>query len=471
MSKFNKTNPSSTCPTTNLAGGAAFTFSKEVELIHAVLTTILDEKYYESSDERQNRIVSLIQLLVAEGKVEFVARLALVARREFHLRSVSHILIGELAKLHSGDDLVKRLIVASAERPDDLTEIVAYTGLPLRKQVKRGIRNALLKFDGYQLSKYRGEGKKVSLVDLFNLTHPKVQHATTEQALAWKNLMAGTLKSERTVQTALSNAASDEERTDNLAELVKSGSIGYMALLKNLNNLIKYNVDSDTISAAVKKLTDPEQIKRSKLFPYRFMTAFDAVNGNRALTDAISEAMDVSAQNFPKLPGKTLIAVDISSSMGRDVITKAAIFGAAILKSNVDADFVLFNGSRYEYSGSSRVPILDMVESIRRQVSGGTNTGVVFMTSKVYDRVIILSDNESWQTTYVGTTQQAYEDYKRVTGADPFVYAVDIEGYGTRDMKGGKVFHLAGFSDKVLDFIGAIEQGDSFVDFIKNYEI
>ena len=81
--------------------------------------------------------------------------------------------------------------------------------------------------------------------------------------------------------------------------------------------------------------------------------------------------------------------------------------------------------------------------------------------------MIIISDNESWNETSV---QSIYNEYKKVTGTDPFVYAIDIQGYGTKDLTGGRVYHLCGWSNRLLDFVGAIEKGDSLVDYIKNYE-
>src|SRR3990167_7362106 len=96
--------------TTNLASGKAFSMNPETELLHAVLTTFLENKFYESGDARLERIKQLVAL----NKPEFVSKLAIVASTEFNLRSVTHVLIGELAKTHRGDSLVKDTIVASA---------------------------------------------------------------------------------------------------------------------------------------------------------------------------------------------------------------------------------------------------------------------------------------------------------------------------------------------------------------------
>jgi len=451
--------------TTNLAGGKAFSMNPEMELIHAVLTTFLENKFYESGDARLERIKQLVAL----NKPEFVSKLAIVARREFNLRSVTHVLVGELAKTHKGDSLVKDTIISCAVRPDDLIEIVAYCGKPLPKQVKRGVRNALLKFDRYQLAKYKGEGKSINLVDVFNLTHPKPEHADKEQKKAWKDLMTGNLASFDTWETEISNTKDKKKAWEGL---VKENKLGYMALLRNLNNLIKNDVSEKVIDLAVKKLTDENEVKRSRQLPFRFTTAYQNVQGNRKFTDAISVAMDFAVANTPELKGKTLIAVDCSGSMSGDPLEKASIFGATLTKANSNADLILYSTEVKELAISGRTPVIDIAEHIKREATGGgTETSLVFryahQKAKNYDRVIIISDNESWNESSV---QSIYNEYKKVTGTDPFVYAIDIQGYGTKDLTGGRVFHLSGWSNRLLDFVGAIEKGDTLVDYIKNYD-
>lgn len=466
MSRFNT---KQTTKTTNIAGGQAFTMDHKMELVHAVLTTFLEDKYYENGEDRINRI----KLLIQKNTPEFVANLAVIARLEFNLRSVTHLLIGELAKYHKGDSLVKDTMVKACIRPDDLTEIVSYIGTPIPKQVKRGVRNALLKFNRYQLAKYKGEGKGVSMVDLFNLCHPKVQHATDEQKQAWKDLIEGNLKSFDTWETEISNS-SQEERKSKWEVLIKENKLGYMALLRNLNNLIKNDVSDEVIDLAIQKLTDKEQVKKSKQLPFRFTTAYENVSGNRRLTDAISIAMDHAVSNTPELSGKTLIAIDSSGSMDGDPIDKASIFGATLAKVNSNSDVILYDTGVKELTISGRTPVIDIAEAIKKAaMGGGTQTSLVFRYAidmkKIYDRIIIISDNESWsESMYGDSVQNWYNKYHTV--ADPFVYAVDIQGYGTKDISSHKVFHLTGWSNRLLDFIGHIEKGQSLVDYIKNYE-
>lgn len=469
MSRFNtKVNTK----TTNLAGGHAFTMNKEMELVHAVLTTFLDDKYYESSQERVDRISTL----VSKNDPEFVANLAIVARKEFHLRSVATLLIGELSKIHKGDSLIKDTIVESALRVDDLTELVSYVGKPISKQVKRGVRNALLKFNRYQLAKYKSSKKSVSLVDVFNLVHPKAQHASDEQRIAWADLIKGKLSSFDTWETEISNAKNEEERKTKWEELVRSKKIGYMALLRNLNNLIKYKISEDVMRIASDRISNKEEVLKSKQLPFRFATAYENVVGNRIFSDAISVAMDEAVANTPELSGKTLIAIDSSGSMGGDPINKASIFGATLAKANINADVILYDTCVKEVTLNSRVPVIDLAQRIKNEtMGGGTQTSLVFSYAldkgKVYDRFIIISDNESWSEGYYSeSVQSKYNNYKSETNSDPWVYAIDIKGYGTKDIESNKVKHLTGWSNRLLDFVSQAEKGDDLVKYIHNYE-
>ena len=470
MAKFNTKVDNKTC---NLAGGKAMKMNAPQELLHAVLSTFLENKYYESGDERLERIVQLIP----QCKPEYVAKLAYVARYEFNLRSVPIVLLGELSKIHKGDSLVMKAIEKTIGRVDDMTELVSYLDCKLPKQVKRGLRRAILKFSPYQLAKYRGENKGVKLVDVFNMVHPNPKFATEEQAYAWADLIKGKLKSTGQTWEAVISASKDKKK--DWENLILEGKLGYMALLRNLNNLIKADVSEKVLAKAIEKLTDREEVKKSKQLPFRFVTAYENVTDNRELKDAISIAMDYAVDNTPQLEGRTLIAVDGSGSMGGDPIRKASIFGATLLKANSMADLIIYDTDVQEYPISSRIPVIDIAQGIEDSAeAGGTETALVFKYAltkgKNYSRIIIISDNESWVEGYwsgSSSVQEQYKNYKKITKTDPFVYAIDIEGYGTKDVGGEKVTHLTGWSARLLDFVGLYERGSSMVDYINSIEL
>ena len=90
------------------------------------------------------------------------------------------------------------------------------------------------------------------------------------------------------------------------------------------------------------------------------------------------------------------------------------------------------------------------------------------------DRVIILSDNEcnrggGWYSSR-SPVQVIADEYRRKTGNDIWVHAIDLQGYGTQQFHGAKTNIIAGWSEKVFDFIKLAEQGEGNLEkTIENY--
>ncbi len=82
----------------NRAGGPAKNLKAKEELATLVLTSFLNDKFYESGQDQLDRLRGLVR---AVGP-EFAAKTALMARREFNMRSVSHVIAGELAEHAKG---------------------------------------------------------------------------------------------------------------------------------------------------------------------------------------------------------------------------------------------------------------------------------------------------------------------------------------------------------------------------------
>jgi hypothetical protein len=112
---------------------------------------------------------------------------------------------------------------------------------------------------------------------------------------------------------------------------------------------------------------------------------------------------------------------------------------------------------------------LDVVNSITPS-GGGTQTSLVFdyciVENKTFDRIIIISDNESW----IEDTQ-ANKNLYMTKNPETNIFCIDIEGYGTKDITGKNTHYITGWSDNVLQFIKFSEQGTTLVDTIRKYEI
>ena len=79
------------------------------------------------------------------------------------------------------------------------------------------------------------------------------------------------------------------------------------------------------------------------------------------------------------------------------------------------------------------------------------------------DRIIILSDNECNSINWYSrkTVQQMADEYRKQSNQDLWVHAIDLAGYGTQQFYGDKTNIIAGWSEKVLDFISLAESGTS----------
>ena len=164
MAKFNKAANQPTA--TNFAGGEAFLESPKLELASILLASFATDEFYRSGGATIERIRALVGAIPDR---EFSARAAVLARREYGMRTVSHVVAAELAHSVKGAGWTKRFFAEVVQRPDDATEVAAYYlgryGKPFPNSLKKGLALGLAKFDAYQLAKYRAENATVKLVD------------------------------------------------------------------------------------------------------------------------------------------------------------------------------------------------------------------------------------------------------------------------------------------------------------------
>lgn len=494
----------------NYMGEKAYKRSAKVELVNAVLTSFIENTYYEKKDKRVERISELVEK-VAKTDPAFVAKLAIFARDEFNMRSSTHVLLGELAKVHRGDNLVGRAIYKAAIRPDDLVEIMAYVGKPVRSQVKRGVARALTKFDSYQLAKYRGTNHTMKLVDIVNLVRPKHTDAIGK-------LVHDKLRNTDTWESKVSAAKGDTKKvTQAWHDLFDTNRASYMAVLKNLRNIAETN-DNELIKKAADFISDPVRVKTSRQFPFRFLSAYEALSGLRdkkrstitfendtdgaaLLKKAVEKALNVSIENLPIYDGKTVILADNSGSMRGDYGGSSAVSAHS---SRTTANIANLFASLYwmrannTYVGvfGDRLLTPEMnrkkgvfenykaVDEKARDVGFATEQGLFTffedaLRDKVkIDRVFIFSDMQIGKNSWYGKSyeqtsgnfNQLFKQYKAFN-PDVKVYSIDLRGYGTTVFSDG-IYEFSGFSDKLFEIVELAEQDrDALIHKIEQIEL
>jgi len=329
----------------NYEGAKAYTMTPAEELYSAVVTTGLSNTLYEKGNNRLTRIQSLI----TKNDPEFVAKLAIYARKDMYLRSIPLVLTTELAKQASGTDLVSRTVDGVIQRADEITELLAYYQLAnertetkklnkLSKQIQKGLVKSFNKFDEYQFAKYNRKAE-VTLKDALFLVHPKAKDEN-QQAI-FNKIVNDALETPYTWEVELSvlgqtKFADEAERKsafkNKWEELIFSNKLGYMATLRNLRNILEANVSSDAMYKVCNYLSDEKAVRNSKQLPFRFLAAYRELKTIdspylSSILEALEDAVMVSAKNIKGFGFETsvVIAADVSGSMQQPVSPKSKV--------------------------------------------------------------------------------------------------------------------------------------------------
>jgi len=449
-------------PTVNLAGSAAFDRDPREALASMVLTSMVQDTHYQSAEEQ----LETVRALVAANDPLFVAKTALYARHEHGLRSISHVLAGEIAQLKdvkfSRAEFFRRIVF----RLDDMSEIVGYwilrygTGKKktLPNAMKRGFADVLESAKPDMLAKW-GNGSP-SLRQVAHLCHPKGETAYA--------LRGGKLASADTHEVALTAAGSDANaKAGAWADLFARGKVRYLAALRNARNIIEKAPASVDALCAV--LESEKDVRASKVFPFQFLAAHDAVssiNGplTRRVLSAIEVGADLALSNVPKLEGATLVCLDDSGSMmtatqerHKKPAVIGAMFASALARSNHDCDVMLFDEDARYVALSPTATLFGSIETLlSRLVPKGTNFHAPFqLANRPYARIIILSDTQGWMGG--STPEVSLRDYEARHGCKPFIYSWDLVGSTTSQFPAPRIAALAGRSDRVFDVMKSLE--------------
>lgn len=471
MSKFNTTGPrtatfspvaSEQVPSgTTYEGAPGFARDARSELFLLAVSNMVSEgTFYESGRERDSRYAALVRTLAVEDP-DWAAAFLGWLRGEGNMRSASIVGAAEFAKGRldaTAHGYSRQVVDAACQRADEPGELLAYWtatyGRAVPKPVKRGVADAVARLYGERsLLKYDSDAHGFRFGDVLELTHasPRAEwqgalfahaidrrHGRGEEAPGGLSVLRerATLMAIPAVARRALLRSSDAPEVlyaagmtweslagwlqgpmDAVAWQAVIPSMGYMALLRNLRNFDEAGVPDDVAQAIAAKLSDPEQVAKSRQLPMRFLSAYRAAPSLR-WAYPLEQAMGHSLANIPQVAGRTLILVDTSSSM-HDVFSKdgtlmrwdaAALFGIALGSRCATADVVSFSSAQ-RYMGDppgARTLVFPLRggESILRSVErwesggyflgGGTDTeGALRKHFVGHDRVVILTDEQA----------------------------------------------------------------------------
>lgn len=446
-----------------LAGGygpRAAKQSEEMALRRLVMACLLwEDGAYTDGTSVAEQIKTLVPLVPAA----IVADMAIEARVKQKLRHVPLLLVREMARHASHRGLVAKTLAEVIRRPDELSEFVSlyWKGNDGKKtlsaQVKKGLAAAFGKFNEYQLAKWNREGKEVKLRDVLFLCHARPGQ---ERDQLYKRLIAGTLETPDTWEVGLSAAKTADEKRAVWERLLAEQKLGAFAFLKNLRNMRDVGVSRDAIANGLGSL------KPDMLLPLDFLKA---AKHAPEWTRELEAAMLSCASTFPKLPGWTVLVVDVSGSMCAQLSSKSefsrmdAAASMAVLAAEMCEHVSVYATAGSDHARQHATEWLKPVRGFAmseailhaaNRLGGGgifTRQCIDFIKERektTPDRIIVFSDSQDCD----------FENHKKPSPFGKHNYIVDVSCHKHGiNYAGVWTAEVSGWSEHFLRFIAACE--------------
>lgn len=485
MSNLNARNENKTVrvkKVVNHGGEENFNVNAKESFVSIATTSMISDKFYETRDEGIQNLVDSLSAL-KKSDPEFVLKVAAYARKEMNMRSAPQIILVECANRDEFKPYISKWAPLIMSRADEPVDAMAYQllkyGKPIPNSLKKAIKSKLETFSEYNLAKYQRKNSTVKMADVIKLTHPNLGEVG-------KKILEGTASAD-TWEKNLSSGVGDSKKESWEISIPK---MGYMALLRNLRNMIKEEIDLKLFKTVLGKLSDKDQVKNSKQFPFRFFSAHReleqmtmGINPNQLkmvnlALEALGKAINHSVSNV-NIEGHNLFLIDSSGSMSSSVSDKSKIdcidigllLGCIGVNKSDSSELWTFDTVTNVRKVRKTLPILDQVSNIRQHCHGGAtylNTALELLntTGKKFDNIIVVSDyqvytDRGWGSSHPSTHQALWKKYLS-TNPDAKMYSIDLRGYdkGTPVKKdANNVFLFSGWSEKILEMIGADSSG------------
>lgn len=444
--------------TVRLAGGnGAFAAVQGAEALlrRAVLSCLLWENTFYADGKV---IADNIKELIPQVDPVAVANLAIEARTKQKLRHVPLFIAREMARIPTHKHLVGKLLPQIILRADELSEFVAIYWKdgrqPLSKQVKLGLAEAFSRFDAYRFAKYNRDNA-IKLRDVMFLVKPKPPQGKEE---LYRQLADDALPTPDTWEVALSTG---QDKKAAWERLITERKLGALAFIRNLRNMETAKVSRTVIAKGF------EQVDPAWLLPLNCLAAAKvAPQWEREIETLMLKCLALGQ----KLPGWTVLVVDVSGSMTRPVSNKSdlsrldAACAMAMLSAEVCERVTIYatagSDSARTHNTALVIPrrgfaLTEKIYDAGRALGGGgifTRQCLEFIRKdvgeEVPNRIIVFSDS-----------QDCDHPYRRVPspfGISNYIVDVSAESRGI-NYAGVWTAEVSGWSEHFLAFIAAHE--------------
>lgn len=473
MSKFNeKIKPARE---SSYEGGENYKKDVLEDWMNFLFSSKMDNSFYEGSREQQARFMELTNLVIDKYGAEFAGKCAMFTRNDLGMRSTAQF----VAAMLNGQSFERKrdFYKAFCHRPDDMSEIFAAVDMLGGKRshaMIRGFADYMSCLSEYNLMKYQMKGKRYNMYDLINIIHPKssvvddYMNSKLENADTWEvNISTG---------------------QDSWKNMVEGNRLGYLALVRNLNNILAEDVDDAWIKQhLVDQLINEVSIKKSLIFPYQIYTAYRNLKvQNFAVITALDTAFRIACGNMPKLEGNSVIMLDVSGSMDDRYGDKSSLTikevgacYAAALYINGNCDFIKFGNRAKASTFKKACGPFQVIREMCDNENCGYGTDIVpafkLITGKKYARIFVVSDMQVINTKPIWWSNtcgiDSYNGYCHVNGRTS-MYSFDLGNYASQiaNPNNPDVHLMTALNDNVFKMLEYVENGGKLYDYInENY--
>lgn len=498
-------------------GGEGYLRDAKSELfLLAVSNFVSESTFYEEASARDSRYVQLLDTIVRTDPF-WVHSLLVWLRREANMRSASLVGAAEVVRIwtslsaeekesaHRGQEFRPRALVNDVlVRADEPAEILSYWlsnyGRRIPQPLKRGVADAAIRlYNERNFLKWDSSRSAVRMSDVISLTHPHPDMLWQDKLFSYilnnryGNSEALTALLKEDTLPMIKARAQKHDREEYLANpqlLEQVGAtweylstwgpmdaaaweavipqMGYFALIRNLRNFEQAGISKETRQLVINRLSDPQEVKKSRLLPLRFATAYSNVESDY-YKPALQDALDLSLDNVPVIStGSAAILIDTSYSM-TDYVggahssvhlwEQAALFGIAVARKFGNARIFSYasSGKVKEFTFTKGANVLKELERFRKDYffGGGTDTpGAVDFAKRnmpKLDHLVILTD-EQYSGIYAWMRNSGQTMDNAIGTTESFIF--NLAGYQQSSVGNKPNIHtVGGLSDKAFDML------------------
>lgn len=498
--------------TRNDAGGPAFAFSPEHALAQYAVTGTFYGTFYADAEDQLAKVQELAQAVAPE----LVAKTALYCREHGRMKDVPAFLVASLATRDVA--LMLRVFPRVIDDARMLRSFVAIvrSGVTGRKSFGSAPKRALRAWFSARTPETlfrQSIGQSPSMSDVIKMVRPPPRNDKGE-ADAVREALYGYLIGKNVDHSKLPALAIAYEafksaggplpdvpfemltalplRAEHWTDLAKK--MTFSQLRQNLNTLFRHGVlaDDKMVELVAERLSDPENVRRSRTMPYQLLAAHRAVSDNlpKPIVKALGCAVENAVANVPSIEGSVALCPDVSGSMHSPLTGRrgtatskvrcvdiAALVTAAFLRKNEGAKVLPFSDHVVELGQPMNAldSIVSNTNLLSSLPSGGTACSAPLRwlnaRDEAPDLVVFVSDNQSWADFKENTTMD--HEWNRLRKKNPRakLALIDLQPSATTQVQTREdVLNVGGFSDAVFDvvasFVNGAGRGEGFLDAI-----